>query len=139
MHWPGWGSCSPAGCTPEPNVAAFGWTWSEKIGFVRLNPTLSIRCLVSGFGCQEGESLNPRMKLHEIQCRFHEFYQKRICQGTRFARTLTYTMMRMLETIGDQHAALRKQPGGWCSPPSSAIAGCIPQKPRRSGCAAGVT
>jgi hypothetical protein len=59
---------------------------------------------------------------------FMSFIKIRICQGTRFARTLTYTMMRMSETIGDQHAALRKQPGGWCSPPSSAIAGCNTSK-----------
>jgi hypothetical protein len=31
---------------------------------------------------------------------------KTICQGTRFARTLTYTMMRISETIGDPHPAL---------------------------------
>jgi hypothetical protein len=55
---------------------------------------------------------------------FMSFIKKRICQGARFARTLAYTMMRMSETIGDQHAALIKQPGGWCLPPSSASAGC---------------
>ena len=31
---------------------------------------------------------------------------KIICQGTRFARTLTYPMMRISQTIGDRHSAL---------------------------------
>jgi len=29
-----------------------------------------------------------------------------ICQGTRFARTLTYTMMRISDTIGDPDSVL---------------------------------
>ena len=31
---------------------------------------------------------------------------KIICQGTRFARTLTYTMMRVSDTIGDPDSVL---------------------------------
>ncbi len=31
---------------------------------------------------------------------------KIICQGTRFAHTLTYKMMRISDTIGDHHSAL---------------------------------
>ena len=31
---------------------------------------------------------------------------KIICQGTRFARTLTYTMMRISDTIGDPDSVL---------------------------------
>jgi hypothetical protein len=59
-----------------------------------------------------------------LDLKIQNYSPEGIRQGTRFARTLTYTMMRMSETIGDQHTALRKQPGGCCSPPSSAIAGC---------------
>ena len=39
--------------------------------------------------------------------------ERKLCQGTRFARTLTYTMMRIRETIGDQHSTLwRNRPAG---------------------------
>jgi len=45
-----------------------------------------------------------RMKLHYAAGAASA--AKIICQGTRFARTLTYTMMRISDTIGDPNSAL---------------------------------
>ena len=45
-----------------------------------------------------------RMKLHDVAGAASA--AKIICQGTRFARTLTYTMMRISDTIGDPDSVL---------------------------------
>ena len=45
-----------------------------------------------------------RMKLHYAAGAASA--AKIICQGTRFARTLTYTMMRISDTIGDPDSVL---------------------------------
>ena len=69
-----------------------------------------------------------------------EFWMgKIICQGTRFARTLTYTMMRISETIGDPHSALWNHRAAGVHHRRDSSSDTISQKPRRSGCAAGVT
>ena len=64
---------------------------------------------------------------------------KIICQGTRFARTLTYTMMRISETIGDPDSVLWNHRAVGVHHRRALSSDTISQKPRRSGCAAGVT
>ena len=60
----------------------------------------------SGVWCQVSEliELKPRVKLHYAAGAASA--AKILCQGTRFARTLTYTMMRILDTIGDPDSVL---------------------------------
>ena len=62
-----------------------------------------------------------------------------IGQGTRFARTLTYTMMRISDTIGDPDSVLRNHRSAGVHHRRASSSDTISQKPRRSGCAAGVT
>ena len=64
---------------------------------------------------------------------------KIICQGTRFARTLTYTMMRISDTIGDPDSVLWNHRAAGVHHRRVSSSDTISQKPRRSGCAAGVT
>ena len=59
---------------------------------------------VSVFRFQDFATRFPYLKLHYAAGAASA--AKIICQGTRFARTLTYTMMRISETIGDLHSAL---------------------------------
>ena len=78
-----------------------------------------------------------RVKLHYAACAASA--AKIICQGTRFARTLTYTMMRISQTIGDPHSALWNHRAAGVYHHRASSSDTISHKPRRSGCAAGVT
>jgi len=64
---------------------------------------------------------------------------KIICQGTRFARTLTHTMMRISDTIGDPDSVLWNHRAAAVHHRRASSSDTISQKPRRSGCAPGVT
>jgi len=56
-----------------------------------------------------------------------------ICQGTRFARTLTYTMLRISDTIGDPDSVLWNHRAAGVHHRRALSLDTISQKPRRSG------
>ena len=82
-------------------------------------------------------NLNPYMKLHYAASAASA--AKIICQGTRFARTLTYTMMRISDTIGDPDSVLWNHRAVGVHHRRASSSDTLSQKPRRSGCAVGVT